>query len=145
MKAKIKDVKVVMSRIGVTTSNTPKRNVSYVPMITVTFENPEMQKSDCMISDLWGKYRKSDYLGCVLCQTFFVLVFKQEWAIVAPDGKLLHTMQPTGQIYQLTPDVREDYFIVREGHAWIGYNETGEVVASREMDAEEAAEYDNQA
>lgn len=59
MKAKIKDVKVVMSRIGVTTLNTPKRNVSYVPMITVTFDDPKIQKSDCMVGDLWGKFKKA--------------------------------------------------------------------------------------
>ena len=144
MNAKIKDVKVVMSRFGVTTSHTPQRVVSYVPMVTVTFDDPNMQKTDCMVGDLWGRFKKSDYLDRVLCQDFFVLVFKQEWEIVSADGKLLHSMQPTGEIFQLTPEIRTDYFIVREGHTWVGYDKAGKVVASREMDAEEAAEYDNQ-
>ena len=140
MKKQIKDVKVVMDCIGVRTA--ARKSVIYVPSVTVTFNDPQIPKTECLIDGLGGRFKKSDFVTCILCHTFFVLVFKQEWAIVSSEGKLLTTMQPTGQIIQTDLDVCEDYFIVREGNMWVGYNSDASIVGSREMEEEEIAEFD---
>lgn len=134
MSAIVKEIKLTMSRIGVHAGVTNK--VVYVPDIKITFEDPKCPPKRFYMMNLAGKFKKADYLGYVICEEFFVLIFKQEWEIISSKGELVTSMQPCGQIIGVEPD----YFAVKEGNMLVGYDGKGKIIGSRELTEEEIAE-----
>lgn len=128
----IKDVKVTMSQLGV---NVPgkKRSVVYIPSCTISYVDKD--KNDCRtgIGELFGRFRKSDYLGKAVCGEFFVLIFKLEWEFISADGKLLKSMPPCGKII----GVEENNIVVRNGDIITGYDREGQDIGSRKLTVEE--------
>ena len=135
----IKDVQARMSQIGISTSNSTKRKVMYMPSVTVEYEDFEKKPCHAYIGELLGKFKKSDFLGSVICGEFFVLIFKLEWEIISPECKLIASMPPSGEIIA----VKENHFIVRNNNIITGYDIEGKNVGSRELTAEEMNTLDN--
>lgn len=133
MSVLIKDVKVEMMQFGVNANTLPKRVTVCFPQVTVSYMDSGKADRTVFLDELSGRFKKSDYLGKVVCGEFFVLVFKQEWEIISPDGRLLASMQPCGDV--IAAD--EDHFIVRNGNVITAYDIDGTDVGSRELTAEE--------
>lgn len=131
----MKDVKVTMSRIGITSANV-QHHVAYMPMVTITYVDPKRKRLRGCIQGRIGRFKKSDYLEVVLCGEFFVAIFKTEWCIISPECQLLASMSPCGQIIA----VAEDHFIVRTGETITGYDCEGKSVGSRKLTSEELQE-----
>lgn len=129
----IKNVKVVMSRIGVHAASFNK--VVYMPAVTITYTDPNRKKFNTFISVSDGNIglKKKDYHGVVICGDFFVILFTNEWEIRSDDCKLLATMKPCGTPIQAD----ETEFVVRNDNVITWYNKEGNNVGSRELTAEE--------
>lgn len=134
----IKNVKVQMSRLGLHSDKLPKPKVMYVPSVTVTYEDSGKKARSTYINELFGRFKKSDYIGKVICGEFFVLIFKTEWDIISPECRLMATMPLCGEII----GADEDNFIVRTGNIITGYNIEGHSIGSRELTAEEIQSLD---
>ena len=126
-----KSVKCKMNRIGV---NGPGvHEVLYFPDVTIDYKDSERKTLRAGISELFGRFKKSDYQGIAVCGDFFVLVFKGEWEIISSEGKLLKSITPCGKIV----GVDESYFVVRNDDMITGYDKDGKNVGSRKLTAEE--------
>ena len=133
MSVLIKDVKVEMMQFGVNADNLPKRVTVCFPQVTVSYMDSGKVDRIVFLDELSGRFKKSDYRGKVVCGEFFVLLFKAEWEIISPDGKLLTSMQPCGDV--IAAD--EDHFIVRNSNVITAYDIDGTDIGSRELTAEE--------
>lgn len=128
----VKDVKVTMSQLGV---NVPgkKRRVLYMPSCTISYVDKDKNNCRTGIGELLGRFKKSDYLGKVVCGDFFVLIFKLEWEFISAEGKLLKSMPPCGKIV----GVEENNIVVRNGDMITGYDKEGQNIGSRKLTSEE--------
>jgi len=131
-----KSVKCEMKRIGV---NVPGvHETLYFPGVTIDYKDPERKTLRTGISELFGRFKKSDYQGIAVCGDFFVLVFKGEWEIISSEGKLLKSIPPSGNIV----GANESYFVVRNDDMITGYDKDGKNVGSRKLTAEEIMKID---
>lgn len=138
MSVLIKDVKVEMMQFGVNANTLPKRVTVCFPQVTVSYMDSGKADRIVFLDELSGRFKKSDYRGKVVCGEFFVLIFKAEWEIISPDGRLLASMQPCGDV--IAAD--EDHFIVRNGRVITAYDIEGKDVGSRELTDEEIKQLD---
>lgn len=133
MSVLIKDINVEMFQFGVNANTFPKRVTVCFSQVTVSYTDYGKADRTVFLNELSGRFKKPDFLGKVVCGEFFVLLFKTEWEIISPDGKLLVSMQPCGDV--IAAD--EDHFIVRNGNVIMAYDIDGTDVGSRELSAEE--------
>lgn len=122
----LSDVQVKMSRIGVHTANASTN--LYFPTVTIYYTDPKEKPVSTWIIELGSRFKKSDYLGKVICGDFFVILLKTEWDIISPEGKLVTSMSPCGEVVE----AEEDHFIVRNGNIFTGYNIKGKAIWCKE-------------
>ena len=67
----LSDVQVKMSRIGVHTANASTN--LYFPTVTIYYTDPKKKPVSTWIIELGSRFKKSDYLGKVICGDFFVI------------------------------------------------------------------------
>ena len=127
MALNIKTVKISFSRIGITTSNTPRR-VCYLPMATIKYiDAKKKQKQEFLTGASLGDMdscviSKKTYLGLVIGGSFF-----------DEEGEHIASREIIGVPVQ----VGEDDFIVRNGDILTMYSATGETLKWRHLTEEE--------
>lgn len=66
----LSDVQVKMSRIGVHTANASTN--LYFPTVTIYYTDPKKKPVSTWIIELGSRFKKSDYLGKVICGDFLL-------------------------------------------------------------------------
>ena len=139
MALNIKSVKIPFSRIGITTSNTPRR-VCYLPMATIKhMDAKRKQKQEFLTGASLGDMdscviSKKTYLGLVIGGSFFAVLCKDYmYHFFDEEGEHIASREIIGVLVQ----VGEDDFIVRNGDILTMYSATGETLKWRHLTEEE--------
>ena len=139
MALNIKTVKISFSRIGITTSNTPRR-VCYLPMATIKYmDTKRKQKQEFLTGATLGDMdscviSKKTYLGLVIGRSFFAVLCKDNmYHFFNEEGGYIASREIIGVPIQ----VGEEDFIVRDGDIVRMYSATGETLKWRQLTEEE--------
>lgn len=139
MALNIKTVKISFSRIGITTSNTPRR-VCYIPMATIKYMNTKRkQKQVYLTGDTLGEIgssviSKQTFLGLIIGGSFFAVLCKDNlYHFFNEEGEHITSREIIGVPVQ----VGEDDFIIRNGDILTMYSATGEMLKWRQLTEEE--------
>lgn len=130
MALNIKTVKISFSRIGITTSNTPRR-VFYLPVATIKYMDAKRkQKQEFLIGASLGDMdscviSKKTYIGLVIGGSFFAVLCKDNmYHFFNEEGEHVSSCEIIGVPVQ----VGEDDFVVRNGDILTMYSATGEML-----------------
>ncbi len=139
MALNIKTVKISFSRIGITTSNTPRR-VFYLPVATIKYMDAKRkQKQEFLIGASLGDMdscviSKKTYIGLVIGGSFFAVLCKDNmYHFFNEEGEHVSSCEIIGVPVQ----VGEDDFVVRSGDILTMYSATGEMLRWRQLTEDE--------
>lgn len=134
---KIEEIKIRMSSFGVCGSDDEQRKI-YYPDIKIKYVGSKKMHDIC-IDQLVGRFKEDDLKQvAIICDCYFVLLFKIEWDIISSEGVLVKSMGPCGQIV----GSNDDSFFVRHHGILTAYNIKGEVLGERDLTPDEIAIYD---
>lgn len=123
----IKDVKVTMSRIGITSSDTP-RKIMYMPIAKISYN--ESKKSFTKFLD--GTFVKKDHFqGYIIGKAYFVGITKDEYLIYNEVGERIGSVKI--ETVGRPIEAHEEYFVCLKDKTISGINPKGEIIATKEL------------
>lgn len=132
----IKDVKISLSHVGVTTEK--EHTAHYMLRAAITYN--ETSKPKRLYLDLPEHIliTKKMYQGYMICQTFFVLLIDGTYNIFDADGNYKTSLLKSDVGQCVGVDI--DYFTCLVDKTVTGYDINGKSIGSRELTPEELAD-----
>ena len=125
-------VKVYFSKLGVTSSSQPKRQVLYVPAAKITYTDKTRKSKTEMY--FGSPITKKNYMGMIEGGSFFVIIRQPNiFHFFNSEGEQVAEVEINGKPIQAD----EDDFVVKDGNTAIWYSADGNKIAERPLTEEE--------
>lgn len=136
---KIKDLKVNPSTVGMTSSESTKRQVLILAYnATITYEDGTKKRKAVDVDT--PMLPKSAYKGCAFGASYFIIVHQDAYYVFTSSFEFKNKIPlSSGKIVA----VEEDHFGLKQENTLVIYNNIGLVVDKRELTAEEITALDS--